>query len=217
LALIPVDVSDAEELHDIIAREQEHLRFLSWAAPGPLEDRRTRLQRQRAEFDTGEALNFALRLRVSSVPEKHQSGRLIGGCKLVTRGSFTSVPMRELGYWLCADACGHGYASEAVRALLAVAFALEGVDRVELHADTRNIASIRLAERLGFDREAVLRRRLEPRPLLGPEPGDLVLFSRWRPPLPIGGGNRALALLAAGGPLSVFDGDDRDLLAEVDS
>ena len=54
-----------------------------------------------------------------------------------------------MGWWLRAGATGHGYATEAVRALSALAFD-HGVERVEAHTDPDNAPSRALAERAGF-------------------------------------------------------------------
>ena len=64
----------------------------------------------------------------------------------------------EIGYALAADAWGRGYATEGLR--LAIAFAFEtGLARLEADIDPRNTASCRLAERIGFVREGLLRQR----------------------------------------------------------
>ena len=59
----------------------------------------------------------------------------------------------EIGYTLAAGAQGHGYATEAVRAVLAFGFERAGLHRITAGADPRNLPSIRLLERLGFRRE----------------------------------------------------------------
>ncbi len=63
----------------------------------------------------------------------------------------------EVGYWLRREARGRGVATSAVR--LAASWALErcGMERLQLRADDRNVASQRVAERAGFRREGVLR------------------------------------------------------------
>jgi RimJ/RimL family protein N-acetyltransferase len=54
-----------------------------------------------------------------------------------------------MGCWLRAGETGHGYATEAVRALSELAFDF-GVERVEAHTDPDNTPSRALAERAGF-------------------------------------------------------------------
>ena len=63
----------------------------------------------------------------------------------------------EVGYWLRQSATGQGYASEAVRLQARLAFAELDARRLELRCDSRNVASRRVAERLGFVFEGQLR------------------------------------------------------------
>ncbi len=62
----------------------------------------------------------------------------------------------EIGYVFHPDAGGHGYATEACSALLALAFGPLGLHRVVARLDSRNEASARLAARLGMRPEAHL-------------------------------------------------------------
>jgi [ribosomal protein S5]-alanine N-acetyltransferase len=63
----------------------------------------------------------------------------------------------SLGYCLDAAAWGQGYATEAARALLQWAFDTLDLNRVQAETDTRNGASARVLEKLGFVREGTLR------------------------------------------------------------
>lgn len=65
----------------------------------------------------------------------------------------------ELGYALRRSAWGHGYAREAVAAVIGHTFGTLGLNRLEADIDPRNEASARLLERLGFRREGLLRQR----------------------------------------------------------
>lgn len=70
--------------------------------------------------------------------------QLIGGIGLLREGSGW-----ELGYWLTPAAWGRGYATEAARAVLAMAPAL-GIARVEARHYVDNPASGRVLAKLGF-------------------------------------------------------------------
>ena len=63
----------------------------------------------------------------------------------------------EMGWALHPAAHGHGYAAEAVRALIGIAFGTYGMRRVIAQLDPRNAPSARLCERVGMRREAHLR------------------------------------------------------------
>src|SRR3954471_23029779 len=63
----------------------------------------------------------------------------------------------SMGYCLDDAAWGHGYATEAARALLQWAFDTLDLNRVQAETDTRNVASARVLEKIGFVREGTLR------------------------------------------------------------
>lgn len=63
----------------------------------------------------------------------------------------------SLTYCLDDAAWGKGYATEAARALLSWGFDTLDLNRVQAEADTRNAASARVLEKLGFEREGMLR------------------------------------------------------------
>lgn len=77
----------------------------------------------------------------------HESGgvRLVGGVGL----SVLDGGGHELGYWITPDAWGRGYATEAARAVLAMAGALR-IQRIEARHFADNPASGRVLGKLGF-------------------------------------------------------------------
>jgi RimJ/RimL family protein N-acetyltransferase len=82
-------------------------------------------------------------------------GAFLGWCGL-SRWNPT-YRSAAIGYVLAATAWGQGYATEAARAVLGWAFARLDLNRVQAETDTRNIASARVLEKLGFVREGTLR------------------------------------------------------------
>lgn len=60
----------------------------------------------------------------------------------------------EIGWSLHPDFAGKGYASEAARATLGIAFEAIGLHRVQAELDPRNDASVALCKRLGMREEA---------------------------------------------------------------
>jgi [ribosomal protein S5]-alanine N-acetyltransferase len=81
--------------------------------------------------------------------------RVIGGINLRLSPEHR---LAELGYGLARSAWGRGLATEAVRAVMDTAFvSLPLLNRVRAVADPRNVASLRVMERLGMVREGVLR------------------------------------------------------------
>jgi RimJ/RimL family protein N-acetyltransferase len=82
-------------------------------------------------------------------------GRFLGWCSLTSwNPDFRSA---SLGYCFHQAAWGNGYATEAAHALLRWAYDTLDLNRVQAEADTRNAASGRVLEKLGFVREGTLR------------------------------------------------------------
>ena len=70
-------------------------------------------------------------------------------------------PVGELSYWVLPDARGRGLASAAVAAMLDRARRLTGVRSVVLDIEADNLASLRLAERLGAEQRAPERTEID--------------------------------------------------------
>ncbi|MGA8155176.1 MAG: GNAT family N-acetyltransferase [Rhodoplanes sp.] len=75
-----------------------------------------------------------------------RDGTIAGACGLEWRDG----PNPEIGYWLGVPYWGHGYATEAVRALIDQAFGDLGYEAVEAGARTTNAVSRRVLEKCGF-------------------------------------------------------------------
>jgi RimJ/RimL family protein N-acetyltransferase len=84
--------------------------------------------------------------------ELRTTGALIGDCGIHVPPDDPA--QAEFGITVAPAFHGHGYAAEAVRALLAILFGSLGKHRVFASVDPRNARSIALMERLGFRREA---------------------------------------------------------------
>ncbi len=87
--------------------------------------------------------------------ERLDSGAFIGWCG-VTRWN-PDYASAALGYCFDERSWGHGYATEVARELLRWAFDTCPLNRVQAEVDTRNAASARVLEKLGFVREGTLR------------------------------------------------------------
>jgi RimJ/RimL family protein N-acetyltransferase len=87
--------------------------------------------------------------------EQVSDGAFVGWCSLSRwNPDYRSA---ALGYCLNEAMWGHGYATEAAHALLRWAFDTLDLNRVQAEADTRNGASARVLEKIGFVREGTLR------------------------------------------------------------
>ena len=100
-----------------------------------------------------------------------QTSKFLGGVGL---NFFIRMhQMANLGYWVRTSAIGRGVASRATRLVARFGFEQLGLQRIEIIAAVPNIASQRVAEKVGAMREGLLRKRL----LIQGEPHDAVLFS----------------------------------------
>ncbi len=111
-----------------------------------------------AEFETfarEAAARFRAREEVSFLIFRAADDTLLGATSL--HSIDWSVPRFEIGYWLRSSFEGHGYMTEAVRALTAVCLERLEAERVEIRCDSRNRRSAGVALRAGYQLEATLR------------------------------------------------------------
>ena len=144
--------ADAPLLSQAIQESREHLlTFMPWAADEPkeLQQRIELLRVFRANFDLGK--NFVLGVF------NPQETAVLGGTGLHPRGAEGGL---EIGYWIHKDHINQGLATEISAALTKVAFEINGVKRVEIHMDPRNLASAAVPRKLGYLYEATLRKRM---------------------------------------------------------
>jgi [ribosomal protein S5]-alanine N-acetyltransferase len=87
--------------------------------------------------------------------DRASDGAFVGWCSLTEWNPDYRSAL--LGYCLDHAMWGHGYATEAAHALLQWAFGTLDLNRVQAEADTRNVASARVLEKVGFVREGTLR------------------------------------------------------------
>jgi ribosomal-protein-alanine N-acetyltransferase len=90
---------------------------------------------------------------------RKEDGALVGGLTLanIRRGCAQAG---SLGYWMGAAFARQGYMTAAVQTALPFAFGALRLHRVEAACIPSNIASIRLLEKCGFQREGFARRYL---------------------------------------------------------
>ncbi len=82
-----------------------------------------------------------------------------------------------LGYVLARDVWGQGLMTELIDTLSSDLLGRKAIYRVDATVDVENIASARVLEKAGFQREAVLR-KYGMCPTIGPEPRDLWMYAR---------------------------------------
>lgn len=65
--------------------------------------------------------------------------------------------LAELGYWIGKPYWGNGYGTEAARMLIQYGFTAMGLNRIEATYLPRNVASGRVLEKVGMQREGLMR------------------------------------------------------------
>lgn len=147
LLLRPFAAEDLDALLAINSRP-EVARYLYWE-PMSENDARAALEkkmRSSAIRNDRDMLSLAVVLKETS--------ELIGDCTLFLISS--EHRQGEIGFVFHPDHHGHGYATEAARVLLRLAFEELELHRVVGRLEPRNTASARVLERLGMRQEAHL-------------------------------------------------------------
>ena len=146
LTLRPVSETNADDLFALMsdARVLRYWDSSPWTDPQQAAAFVTRSHRM-AEDDSGARV----------VVERAVDGAFLGWVTFT--GWDPEHRSASLGYVLTEESWGHGYATEAARAVLTWAYDALPLNRVQSEADTRNPASGRVLEKLGFVLEGTLR------------------------------------------------------------
>ncbi|MBE7176409.1 MAG: GNAT family N-acetyltransferase [Mucilaginibacter polytrichastri] len=133
---------DAELLWHAVNESLDHIRpWIPFARyePTSLMEKKALVRKFRGEFDLG--INY-----VFGIFDK-QNGDFLGGTGFHLRAGKDAA---EIGYWIHVDQTGKGIATEAVQALLQIAFCVERWNHIVIHCDPENAGSARIAAKLGF-------------------------------------------------------------------
>lgn len=143
--------ADDAEAFQAYRSQPDTARYQSWDAPFPRSEADTFIaELADADPDTpGQWYQFAV--------ERRSDARVIGDVGL--KIDADDPARAEIGYTLDADATGHGFAAEAVAAVLDYTFGVRGKRVVEAWADARHARSLALLARLGFSRPDMPPRR----------------------------------------------------------
>lgn len=147
LTLREMRLEDGPAMQAFQANE-EHTRYQA-VEPEELADGTGRIQRY-LEF---RGPDDARRIFGFTVIEK-QSGDIIGQVSL---SRMMHPAIGSLGFGIAADRAGRGYATEMTARILAFGFEDVGVNRITAEIAVENLASLRVAEKVGMQQEGVLR------------------------------------------------------------
>lgn len=121
------------------------------------------VNRQRGRLPEGVGLSFAI--------AEAGTDRAIGAIGLwlapLAQGRATA------GYSVTPSARGHGVAAAALTALTSFAWTIQALHRIELYIEPWNVASVKTAERAGYQREGLLRSHRE----IGGRRRDMLLYA----------------------------------------
>jgi RimJ/RimL family protein N-acetyltransferase len=157
---LPIDIETerlairAVEERDLVALlsvngDEAVTRYLSYQSWKSVEDGAAWLERMRKIEASGTAVQL--------VVVERTSGHAVGTCLLFRHEEASA--RAELGYALGHQHWGKGYMREALSSLIAHAFSVQALRRLEAEVNPVNSASCRLLEELGFKKEGLLRKR----------------------------------------------------------
>jgi len=141
--------------------DQLHL-WMPWAKEPPsVEKSEENSRKAHAQFILREDITLRLIHK--------QSGLFLGSSGLHPRD--WALPRFEVGYWCRTRFQKQGYITEAVRGILDFGFQSLHARRIEIHCDSLNVSSCRVAERVGMRKEAEFANMLA-----WPEPRTAVVY-----------------------------------------
>jgi len=104
------------------------------------------------------------------------------GSKVGGISHFPAGKLLEIGYFLIPSERSKGYCTEAVRIMVDYLFLSKEIVRIQAHIDPRNIASQKIVEKAGFEKEGTIRKSF----FAKGEWRDMILYSilreEWKEP-----------------------------------
>ncbi|GAA4466827.1 GNAT family protein [Nemorincola caseinilytica] len=163
---------DAGALFAAIDSQRQHLSpWLGWVAATTKPEHSTEfIQRSQMQMRDQEALPLGI----------FYNGAIIGGTGMYNWQH--DIKRAQVGYWIGREHEGRGIVTRSLAALLDHLFTRAGLNKVEIHYIPTNKRSGRVAERLGFRIEGIIRKGV----MNNGAPEDLVvtglLKHEWRNP-----------------------------------
>jgi RimJ/RimL family protein N-acetyltransferase len=160
--------SDAQEIFYRYASDREVTRYLSWPTHRSVADTLAFIAMSDEEWRRWPAGPYLVFARANS-----HSEALLGSTGLFYKSDVRAVT----GYVFAREAWGHGYATEALQAMVAVA-AQTGVERLEAICHAEHAPSAHVLEKCGFAREEVRREHFVFPNLKPQKKSDVFSFAR---------------------------------------
>jgi RimJ/RimL family protein N-acetyltransferase len=152
ILLKPYRLSDAAPLYQVVRESlPELLPWMPWAHPDySLEESKKWIELCARTWAKGKEYNFAIL--------DAKDGSLLGGCglnKVRRRARFAN-----LGYWVRSKGTRKGIATAAALLVARFGFNELRLNRIEIGAAVGNVASQRVAEKIGASREGIQKRKI---------------------------------------------------------
>ncbi len=138
--------SDLPAVHEY-AQDPETTKYLEWG-PNTLKETTVFLNESLGFQRDKPRLTFDMAIILD------QDNKLIGACSVTILDKKKRIA--ALGYVLSSTAWGHGYATEAASAIAKFAFEELGMDKILATCDALNVASERVMEKVGMQKESKL-------------------------------------------------------------
>ena len=163
LRLRRAKLADAEVIFREYAQDPEVTKYVSWRTHQNLEETREYVQMCLLAWDVGKAFHWVI--------ERAEDKQLMG--MIIAR---VNAEKWELGYVLARSHWRQGYMTEALKVLIGWALKQKEIHRVWAVCDVDNIASARLMEKVGMQREGILK-RWSVHPNISDEPRDSFCYA----------------------------------------
>jgi RimJ/RimL family protein N-acetyltransferase len=163
LTLRPPVMVDAEAIFTEYAQDAEVAKYMIWRPHKNVEETRDFIRRCVKGWEEGASFPWIITL--------NEDGRLIGmiECRV-------NEYKMDMGYVLARSHWGRGYMPEAARPVVDWGLAQREIFRIWAVCDVENPGSARVMEKVGMQREGILRRWIL-HPNLGDEPRDVYCYS----------------------------------------
>ncbi len=125
--------------------DPEVAKYMDWPVTERVEDSRRVIESAVQKWESGDEYSWRIMVKPDDTP--------VGGVGATIRGHRA-----ELGFLLSRSLWGKGITTEAAGAVLDWLKSLDELQRIQAKCDVDNVASARVLEKLGLNREGVLRR-----------------------------------------------------------
>jgi len=159
-------MEDASVIFEQYATDPEVTRYLSWPPHDSVERTKDYVRWCLSVWEEGSRFPYVITLK--------EGGQLIGSIEI-----RIDRYRAEIGFALAKRNWGQGYMTEAAQVIVDWALWQEEIFRVYAFCDLKNLASARVLEKIGMQREGVLR-RWGIHPNLSKEPRDCYVYSKVR-------------------------------------